>query len=297
MDMTRTNICSRDLVLACCALAACALALTCAVAAPAQAHAATATKDITLVKAHAVAKSGTLEQTTKKYDVTGDGKADSLEVVANAKSVRIYVNGSLAKKLKPSSGQPKVTVRYLRTAGKQPLLYVKYATNKAGDSPLLLMYSGGKLKKAVGTVPIAKKYLYETTDYGISDVKVKGRTVKVTYYLSTWTTGTMKATVSYKFSGGKLKRVGNVVPAKSDYSSWSVKSPWMTTWDKTVFYKAPDSKKKAFTSKFMSTKVKLTGMCIKGGKVYFRFKTKAGKTGWLAGGTDYYSTKSGTPFN
>ena len=281
------------LALAACTLAAFALACACMAVLPAQAHAAKAVNKTLLSYSTWSSSgdySGSTTKTFKKYDITGDGKADTLKIEAGAYKVRLYVNGKLRKTVKKSYAYD-YEVKYLRTSTKHPFLYVAATYDNGDGAQRLLQYKNGTFKV------IAKEGGF--ADARWVTAKAKGKNVKVTYeWDSSYTTGCTYLTYTYKWKKGTLTRTSRTTSNIHVYS-WeagmsSVKKPWLTLQASVKIYKTAGGKKKVATVK-TGAKLKVVAITVKkGNKVYFKVKTKAGKTGWMAERTDYLRNSDGS---
>ena len=286
MNNTRTHA----LALALFTLVAFALACACMAALPAQAHAAKAVNKTLLSVNNYGDMASVTTKTFKKYDVTGDGKADTLKIEAGDGKARIYVNGKLRKTFKQSLAY-NYEVTYLRTSGKHPFLFVQ-ATGDDDEGPQrLLQYKNGTFKT------IAKEGGF--TDARWVTAKATGNNVKVTYqWDSSYTTGYTNLTYTYKWKKGTLKRTSRTT-SNIHVVSWEegmglVKKPWLTLQASVKLYKTAGGKKKVATAK-TGAKLKVVAISVKkGNKVYFKVKTKAGKTGWMAERTDYLRNSDGS---
>ena len=289
MNSTRTHA----LALAACTLAAFALACACMAALPAQAHAAKAVNKQLLsytTWSSSGDYSGSTTKTFKKYDITGNGKADTLKIEAGAYKVRLYVNGKLRKTVK-SNGAFQYEVTYLRTNGKHPFLYVAATYDNGDGAQRLLQYQNGTFKV------IAKEGGF--TDARWVTAKATGKNVKVTYqWDNSYTTGCTYLTYTYKWKRGMLKRTSrttsNIHVHSLEAGMGSVKKPWLTLQASVKIYKTAGGKKRVATVK-TGAKLKVVAITVKkGNKVYFKVKTKAGKTGWMAERTDYLCNSDGS---
>ena len=281
------------LTLALFTLVAFALACACAAALPAQAHAAKAVNKQLLSYTSWSSSgdySGSTTKTFKKYDITGDGKADTLKIKAGAYKVRIYVNGKLRKTVKESYAYD-YEVTYLRTSTKHPFLLVKATYDNGDGAQRLLQYKKGTFKV------IAKEGGF--ADARWVTAKAKGKNVKVTYeWDSSYTTGCTYLTYTYKWKKGTLKRTSRTTSNIHVYS-WaegmsSVKKPWLTLNTGITLYTKAGGKKKVVKAK-AGAKLKVVAITVKkGNKVYYKMKTKAGKTGWTVGLTDWLRNSDGS---
>ena len=244
-----------------------------------------------------------LTKTVKKYDITGDGKADSIRFEITgvnysfASTLKVYVNKKLCY---TSLGYNDygfianaVTAKYLRMKSGAPFLFVECNTNNNDGTHDILQYRKGKLVPMVSNSQLP-------TGYGnhnqIRSAKVSGNTIKVKFMQMTYAAGAIYSTYTYVKKDGKLKRKSSQTSSLeySTYVDGATKSgkPYGAARTSMKTYKSPGSSKAAFTVK-LGQKIKLTKMCFKSGKLYFRATTKSGKSGWFESPSHGYGTYGG----
>ena len=271
--------------------AACTLALAASAALPAQAHAAKAVnKTLMTASSEVQTSTGSYEwtdaittKTFKKYDITGDGKADTIKIKAGKHKVRIYVNGKLKGKVSESYAYD-YTVTYLRSSKGRPLLYAKAVGDNYDGDYAVFQWKGGKLKRVASDSAVSYSYSYHTY---FEKVWFKGTKLKVRYGLVTNTVAGLSATYTYTWKKGAFKRTGNTTSAISLTSAdaYLGSGSWLTLAKDVTLYKKAGGKKKVVKAA-SGSKLKITAVCIKNKKLYFKAKTKAGKVGWFKGLTD-----------
>ena len=161
-----------------------------------------------------------LNKTYKKYDITGDGKADKILVKADVNSegyistmtVRVNGKNSLTKTYYegPDAGNsvlrayPQVVL--IRLKNKKPFLYIHFSTyNGYYAGGWVYRYKSKKLQQIVDTSTLVRKYTSAVPNtwraYEILS-KVSGN--QVWFTIGSTSTGASK-TYKLKYKSGKLK--------------------------------------------------------------------------------------------
>lgn len=264
------------------AIAALLLTVGLAAAAPADAHAATASKGAKIY----TLKAG---KTYKSYDITGDKKADRIKIAPIKQydgyftGLKITVNGKTAylnKKIVCYLGTTQIKLIKLKN-GQAFLYLLSFVNNPDTDVNTVLTYKSGKLKTAIDCKKaLGKKFGWDGT-YG-AVAKVSGNTITMTYSTSSYMFGPVEATYQYTYKGGKLKQ------AATGTFKIPVKQKSFKALKNIPVYKNTACKAKKFTIK-TGQKVKFTNISVKGNTV--RVKVNAGgKTGWIKCATGYESS-------
>lgn len=228
----------------------------------------------------------TLSKTVSKYDVTGDGVADSLAIKKycnyGKKSITklsISVNGKHVKTIKLNY-EPYATssVKYLRTKNKKPFLFIQLTGANADGVYGVYKYRKGKLVKLLSqTSAIAGKY---GTHMYIESAKAKGKKVVVRYGSMTFTMAYARYSYTYSFKSGKLKRTKATAAKLKTYQSGKLKNLNFTL--KTKLYKRAGSKKVKCVAP-ANAKVRIIALKCIGKRPWVKVKLASGKTGWVKG--------------
>ena len=230
-----------------------------------------------------------LTKTVKKYDITGDGKADKIKfkIIKDrdgwGSAFKIYVNGKLRYTTKGMGGYGfylnNVKVKYLRMKNGRPFLYIACNANNGDGAQEVLQYRSGKLKAMISRDKMPVGYGNHNQ---LTDAVASGNTVKATFMQMTYTAGAVPSTYTYKVKSGLLKiantqtsSVGYYISGGSGYAQYyaSARGSLQT-------YASPGSSKKAFVIS-AGQQIKLSKACMKSGKLYFRATTASGDSGWF----------------
>lgn len=256
---------------------------------PQQAHAASAVNK-KLLSATYYDDDKTKTKTIKKYDITGDGKADTIKLQAGDGKVCVYVGGTLRGTVKYSSAYH-YEVKYLCTSNGHPFLLVE-ASGESSGTYALLQYKSGAFKKVVTNSYVPKSYGDPTS---IDAAWASGKQVKVRFESSTNLAGLVQFTYTYNWKGGTLKRASATAPIVSvqivsnGYVKMkSASKTWLTLVTSVKLRKTAGGSS-TVTTAATGTKVKLVSVRVKSGKLYFKLKTASGKQGWLKGKGSYTS--------
>lgn len=218
----------------------------------------------------------------KKYDITGDKKADSIVVTTNKKdshqpftTVTVKING---KKVFSKSGLKSYIdqdrVQVIRLKNKQPFLYLQcfsYEPNKVNLS-MLLQYKDGKLVDALSTNKLMGKSFFANRAYTTIVDEVKGNTVDVQLYnAKTYGFGDLFIKAKYQYKKSGLAVPSTITADLFEYPCELYKS-------------VPVYKDKACKVKIgrlaKHREVKFVEVCNKGNLCVAKVKFD-GKTGWV----------------
>lgn len=150
--------------------------------------------------------------TYTKYDITGDGKADKIKFTKYKKDaydtygVKIVVNGKTVYCNKTERSLEGPMAELLTLKNGKPFLHV-YMVIENDDTSLdsIFYYKNGKLAEALNLHKLMSGY----GSHLYSDIKVNGNSFKITQQIYSYTVGASKTTLTYAFSGSKLKRASN----------------------------------------------------------------------------------------
>lgn len=229
--------------------------------------------------------------TFKGYDITGDGKADSIKFVATgisnsfAKTLRVYVNNKLCCTAKGQYGNGfivgNVTAKYLRMKNGKPFLLLKCDANNGDGSHDVLQYMNGKLKSVASCTILPEGF---GNHRQIDDAVASGNTIKVTFHYMTLTAGSVKMTYDYKLKKGKLTKSSVVSSGLSYYASTSTERGYGQAYvqaRKTFKTYASTNLKKAKFKVKTNQQVRITKARFTSKALYLRITTKSGKSGWM----------------
>lgn len=237
---------------------------------PSQAHAVTATSGAKVYKLSA-------NTTYKKYDITGDRKADKILIRTTSDSyskngISVYVNGKRVLTKKTSFYS--LTAQLIKLKNGKAFLYL-YTPFDNGDADICGMYqmSGGKLKQVINCNK-APGYQYGNHTGG-SIIKASGNTVTIRFRVMSRFSGYTQMDYTYTYKSGTLKRnsnTGKLTVGTTPNQTFKAKK-------NIAAYSSPSCASKTFTIK--------TGQQVKFLKCYFngsvvRYQVSVnGKTGWI----------------
>ncbi len=218
-----------------------------------------------------------------KYDVTGDGVADTVKVktVDNADeqhsgTIQIFVNDNVAFEQKREAN-PFWQVNLIRLANGKVFFDIE-STIMSDDDCIHQLYvcENGKLKSVYDFQKYYDKY---ASYYSADIVKVSGNTIKTEVMAQFHTTGRVYYNMNVQYKDGKFERTSNTFSPK--YKKMSMKNKW-TAKKKIKVYKKAGSKKTVYTLK-KGDVIKLNKIIYKNNKVYFQVKNNKGKgkTGYI----------------
>lgn len=225
---------------------------------------------------------------TKKYDVTGDGKADKIEIKKYIKPLddykyqgyKIWIDGKMVLK-NTKTEYSKMNVFFVKT--KKYNYFMVYNQDLDGVRYVnFYRYSGKQLKKCISLHNIVDINMGLFTDYKISSVKANSIKIKISG--QTNMLGWTKASLVLKVGkGGKLsfaKKILGVSCYKINLNNRQITPKYLTTTKKIQVYKNERTTKKAFSIK-KGSKVRITKMSIKRKKITYYCVTKSGRKGWM----------------
>jgi hypothetical protein len=220
------------------------------------------------------------DRTYKKYDITGDGKVDKIQINQGKKEYDFYHKISINVNGKKVYEKSRIYYDELRAElytlkNKQVIVYL-FAVSENGCGPVcgLFIYQGNKLKQLVDFTDF---YAYGAGDSG-SVIKVSGNSLDVDLYSMTWSMGYVDFSYRFTYKNGKMVRTSKT--AKIIRSSAGDSSTWLTPLWNIQLYKGATSNSKAFVLK-KGTKVQVKSCYIDGKKIRFYAKLKNGKSGWF----------------
>lgn len=229
---------------------------------------------------------------TKKYDVTGDGKADKIEIKKLNKSkdgalysylgYKILVNGKTI--FNSTSGYNRLDISLIKTKKYSYFKIDEWNCGDIGAIEKIYEYSGKRLKESISLRNIEKKYEGWIFHYKISSVKA--HSIKIKIEGQTGMLGETKSSFELKVGkGGKLSLAKKVVgvSCKIWLDDHLVTPKYLITTKKIQVYKNEGTTKKAFSIK-KGSKVKITKVSIRKKKPTYYCITKSGKKGWIKTG-------------
>lgn len=216
-------------------------------------------------------------KTYTKYDITGDGKADSIRIVKSGgdqyykSNLSIYVNNAVAYSFTDEFYYD-VDVKLYTLKNKKVIVYV-YAESDNYDGPVcgLFRYKNGQLNKLVD---LQSFYPYGMHSFG-EVTKVSGNTLQIKVFSMSWALGTVEMQYTLKYRNGTMvpsSKTGKVIGYKSE--------SWLTAKKNIQLYTGAASSKKAFVLK-KGVSAKVTSCYINKTNVRFKVRLSNGKTGWF----------------
>lgn len=225
-----------------------------------------------------------------RYDITGDGRPDLIQVVPeeddydpwsdswSVSGVAVLINDECVWKKDTISSEPyDWDIRLITLKNKKTMLYV--ATHGldgyAADVNAVLAWKSGKLKPVLNANAICSgKYLYGSYP-SARLTKVSGNTLTFKYGLKAMMTGYTTFDASYKYKSGKFVRTSSYVKPKIGGKYGKSR----TALKSLTVYKNASCKSKKFTIK-KGQKVKLLKMYVKGSKMALQVKVGS-RAGWV----------------
>lgn len=236
--------------------------------------------------------------TYTKYDITGDGKADTIRLTpirwnenytdSEYKSLKIRVNGVLAYTFKSNEVYDNkvydfytygFSAKLITLDNKKTFLYVEGYCDNYDTVSCLLQYNS-KTKKF-------RQIAYFNDVFGnpghinTSIKSVKGNTVVIHVYYQSNTIAGIMVDITYKYKSGTLKQENPLKIQNMPFGRT------LTANRKFTVYKTIACKTKSFTVK-SGEKVYFLKVYLKNGKIYYKVRVN-GKTGWIAEKTKYQS--------
>lgn len=222
-----------------------------------------------------------------QFDVTGDGRPDTLLVTSNEDTTKMYVYVNGARAYSASTG--------LQDAGMFRTIGIKLAVLRNGKSFLsldpcggwqtygnggLYQWRSGVLKRVVPYSSLIPKVYGRWA--GLSALKVSGNKLVLRPCLSTRTIGRALFDFTYVCKSGTLKLASKTIAIKKIYAENSTSAhKKFSAQKKMAVYKSKSCKAKKFTIK-KGQKVQFRKLYVSGKTVLFQVKAN-GKTGWIRG--------------
>lgn len=217
-------------------------------------------------------------QTYTKYDITGDGQPDTIQIETHynyyGQGTRFYININDLYYVCETYYYG-VTARLVKLANGTPYLYLcAGADNGDAEACGLWQYKGGSLKRVVDcNKGFGTKIGYHP---GGDIAKVSGNSITFTFTQMSYYAGSISADFTYKYKNGSLKKASNV--GKLQVGFKKTKNTYKAL-KKIKVYKNTKCKSVKFTVK-KSQKVKFLKAYVKGNTVRFQVRA-GGKTGWI----------------
>lgn len=224
---------------------------------------------------------GDKAKTFKKYDVTGDGKEDTVKISVKWNSnrndavLKIFVNDKLAFKSKAVDCiYWSVDLVQLKN-GKVFFELLSLVSSDDVDIHGLYQYDNGKIKSCYDFLEFYSEYAH---NFNMNLYKVKGNTLYTVVSGQFYATGAIGHKMKLVYKKGKFQRESNSYPILYN----SQKNNKWTAKRKVKVYKKPGSKTITYTLK-KGNVVKINQMVYKNNKMYFKIKNKngKGKTGYI----------------
>lgn len=216
-----------------------------------------------------------------QYDVTGDGKKDSV-CIESEKPVKknessdspwiITINGTVAFRSNPKHYAEYLTVVLYPISADKIYLNIKEEVGSNDDinSCAFYQYQSGKFKKVCDVFsPMTQhKSLFH---FYVTSMKVSENKIKVSYLNQFSVTGYLGWSAVFRQENGIWKLDENIYPT-------STKS--LTANRRLTLYKKPGGTGKALTLT-KGQKVKVDKLCLKNKKAYIHIVLPNGKSGWM----------------
>lgn len=219
---------------------------------------------------------------TKKYDVTGDKKADKIEFVCyNSEGyddydiLKVYINNKLAY-TKEYNHYYSVHAKIIKLKNGKVFLLMQTTTDNDDDYPVngIYQYKNGKLKCVTNLSKPLNKYSYHLN---CNVTKVENNTIYVKYNLMCYSLGSSQIENKYIYKDGKFKL--NSTGTIKTVRTYQKNTKTLTTAKKLSVYKKPTAKK-ATVKIPKNKKVKLSTCKYVDGKMFIKLKYGK-KTYWL----------------
>lgn len=228
-------------------------------------------------------------KTYEKYDVTGDQKADKLEIsiervgeTKNDGRLCIYINDKLAyESLAADYMFWNIGLVYLEN-GK---VFFDIRSMVGSDDlgiHMLYEYKNGELECSCDFL---EYYNRHANYYDVSIYKVGSNTIYVKAHVQFFTTGNfLSYNMKYKYKDGGIQRVSTV---HTILYGQGQRNKWTANRSIKV-YENPGSKKVIYTLKKKDV-IRINKVVYKGRKIYFQIKDKRGKgkTGYIPAADEY----------
>ncbi len=233
-----------------------------------------------------------LNKSYAKYDITGDGKADTVKCTGKweesydgFQGLKITINGKTVLRDKETFYY-ELNAKLCTLKNGKVYLYL-YNPAENGDARYcgIYQYQKGKLKCVLNMNKFfgSGKLGYHTQG-GVT--AVSGNKLTVNMYQQNYELGGINVAFDYKYSKGKLVKDGNVA---KEYTIWAAdnNSGKLTAQKNMRVYTKPDGKTKAFSLK-KGQQIKVTGIYCKSGKMFLKVqRISDGKKGYIKCIEDY----------
>jgi hypothetical protein len=256
--------------------------------APESSHAAgSGVKALKAGKTYQVKFAGTKKHKVK-YTVKPSGDT---EAASESGRVTIYVDGRKAYTYKFGDPDYEVRLYTVKVSARATLLHMHFTEEDSYSAvEKILRYKGGKLVTATDLLRIADKSGKKTKGAYLSDWTRDARVTEagsgkftVRWYTQDYAVGMYYATLVYKYSGGKAKRVTTVFKpvfpkASEPEQEWDDNTG--TVARAFVAYTAAGGNVVAFSAA-EDDRVKVVKVKLAKGTRYYNVKNSAGKSGWI----------------
>ncbi|MDO4400851.1 MAG: hypothetical protein Q4D27_07885 [Coriobacteriia bacterium] len=239
-------------------------------------------------------------KTIKKYDITGDKKADKIKIKVSGakddgygtfftKALVVYVNGKKLKTIPSKNGEGfTASVQLLTLKNGKSFLYVEYYGNNEDGTYALYQYRSGKIKTILTDSDIPAACC--THHHKIDSIKPLSNKIVMTYAPQTYFAAFTYIKYSFPYSsklktlnlgnGKKLAKVGTVYTGKN-YSTGKYFQEELTASIEMPAYTTKGLSTKAFTVKEGQTVTFKKAYVNKSKKLLAYYVTCEGKSGWL----------------
>lgn len=218
----------------------------------------------------------------KKYDVTGDGKKDTVRIDCDKPAPydegcgddwKITINNKVVYRDNKKMYTEYLTVVLYRISSKRIYLDIQENVGSNDDisSHAFYEYRGNTLKKVCDVYTPLAKQIYKFHFY-IEKVAVSSKQIVVSYVNQFSASGYLFWKVSYRYEDNVWKRVGNTFQVTEQRK--------LTVNRKLTLYSTPGGKKKAVTLK-KGQKIRINKLCLKNKKTYMQVVMSNGKKGWF----------------
>lgn len=226
----------------------------------------------------------------KQYDVTGDGKTDSVRIESE-KPVKkngpfdspwiITINGTKAFRSNPKHYVEFLTVVLYRISDDKIYFNIKeeIGANDDINTCAFYQYQSGKLKKVCDVFSPMTQHKSQL-HLNVTSMQVNENEIKVFYQNQFSATGYLMWSAVFREENGAWKVDGNIYP--------TVKKKSLTANRKITLHKKPGGTGKAFTIT-KGQKVKVNKICLKNKKAYIHVVLPNGKKGWMVSPGKNYS--------
>lgn len=219
--------------------------------------------------------------TYKEYDVTGNGRKDSIKIKRtkgiNYNTVSVIINGKRCAAYRDKSLDGSVTAELYTLQNGKPFLFL-WIVEEDLNGPVcgIFQYKSGKLKPVINCYKFGgKKNQYGTSTH-CDNIKVKGNTMTVDFWMMNWTVSRMCCRYCYIYKDGTLKRQSDQASAVK-----VITGSVMTAEKNVKVYKNPVGKKTLYLLR-KGKKIKVIGAYEKSGQFSLKIRDMSnGKIGWI----------------